>query len=263
MFLDKIKNYTSYFIILAKSKKAVLKGLQDWQKSLKNPTAYYLDAFRFFYFYLPRQIVDHKNYFNKESRGFGEKALHSMWYLLYNKYKFENFLEIGVYRGQVISLLSLLAKIKNNEIAIHGISPFDNIGDTVSNYIKINYMNDVIENFNYFSLSAPALTKAYSTDDKAIDIICSRMWDCIYIDGSHDYDIAKKDWEICSIQVKVGGLIVLDDSSLYTDYRPPFFSFKGHPGPSKVAEEISSNSSGNNFKEVLRVGHNRVFERVN
>ena len=52
---------------------------------------------------------------------------------------------------------------------------------------------------------------------------------------------------------------MLDDASLYANYKAPFFAFKGHPGPSKVAEEIKENP---HFKEVLRVGHNRVFEKI-
>jgi len=38
--------------------------------------------------------------------------------------------------------------------------------------------------------------------------------------------------------------------------RLPFHSFKGHPGPSQVADEV-----GPDFVEVLRVGHNRAFMR--
>lgn len=182
-----------------------------------------------------------------------------MWFILYNNYKFKNFIEIGVYRGQTISLISLIGKLSGSAIDVYGISPFNNAGDAVSIYIEqLDYLQDVHKNFKVFGLEAPLLTKAYSTDKEATDVLNSCIWDCIYIDGSHNYEIAKKDWEICSRQIKVGGIIVMDDSALYTDFNPPFFAFKGHPGPSKVADEIDSNS----FKEVLQVGHNRVFERI-
>jgi hypothetical protein len=44
---------------------------------------------------------------------------------------------------------------------------------------------------------------------------------------------------------------------LSTLYRPPSFATSGHPGPSRIADEIDRN----NFREILQVGHNRVFQR--
>lgn len=257
--MTRFRNFLFYLKILLVRKKIVTRNITNWDYSLKEPTQYYLDAFRFYYLCLPRQLTSHKNYFSKSSRGFGEKAFHSMWYLLYNRYHFQNFVEIGVYRGQTISLVSLISKLSNSTLEVHGISPFSNAGDASSTYIEMDYLNDVYKNFETFSLKTPSLTKAYSTDKKATDVLTSRIWDCIYIDGSHDYEIAKTDWEVCSRQIKVGGIIVLDDSALYTNFTPPFFAFKGHEGPSKVAAEISDFS----FKEVLQVGHNRVFEKIN
>lgn len=182
-----------------------------------------------------------------------------MWYLLYEKYRFNNFLEIGVYRGQTISLVGLLAKLKKAEVMVYEISPFNDAGDNVSKYVEINYEMDVLNNFNHFSIKPPMLIKALSTEKPAIDAISSRYWDCIYIDGSHEYEIAKEGWLNCSKQVRLGGIIVLDDASLYTNYVAPFFAFNGHPEPSKVAGEIKDDF---HFKEILRVGHNRVFEKI-
>ena len=259
MLIKVSKNTIGYIKILLKSPKAVFNNLTNWSNSLIDPTNYYLDAFRYFYFRLPFKLRAHKNYFNKNARGFGEKAFHSMWYLLYRKYQFINFLEIGVYRGQTISLVALIAKLTNHKINVYGISPFDSSGDAMSAYIQIDYLKDVLLNFEKFLLPSPNLTKAYSTDELAKKVIRSTVWDCIYIDGSHDYEVAKQDWLICSAHIKVGGIIVMDDASLFTTFNPPFFAFKGHPGPSKVAGEIDADK---NFKEILRVGHNRVFEKI-
>src|SRR6266480_6719652 len=57
-----------------------------------------------FHHFLPQVFVNHRHYFEQESRGFGEAAFHSMWYVLFEKFKPENALEIGVYRGQTITL---------------------------------------------------------------------------------------------------------------------------------------------------------------
>lgn len=249
----------SYLKIFLNPSSNLITNCKVWFNSLINPDKFYLDAFRFFYYRLPKAIRKHKFYFTSNSRGFGEKAFHSMWYLLYKEFNFKNFLEIGIYRGQTISLIALLGKLKNKEIDVYGISPFNNAGDKVSKYLTIDYEMDVIKNFDHFSLKHPILVKAFSTDELATEIIESKLWDCIYIDGSHDYEIAKKDWINCSKNIKIGGIVVLDDASLYTIYNPPFFAFKGHPGPSKVAEEIKDDTS---FEEILRIGHNRVFKRI-
>jgi predicted O-methyltransferase YrrM len=171
----------------------------------------------------------------------------------------KTFLEIGVYRGQVLSLVSLLQGILQINGTVTGISPFLPAGDSVSRYRSdVDYREDTIKNFQYFKLPDPDLIKALSTDKSAFDKIRSGKWDMIYIDGNHDYEVAKQDWEICAQNLNRGGIIVLDDSALNTEYRPPAFATGGHPGPSQLAQEVDSSR----FNEILRVGHNRVFQRI-
>ncbi|MFM6912230.1 MAG: hypothetical protein ACKPKW_24320, partial [Dolichospermum sp.] len=91
-----------------------------------------------------------------------------------------------VYRGQVISLWTLISKYINYSCHVYGISPFSSAADEVSHYASgINYYDDVLKNFNYFQLPLPNLVKSFSTDSLALDTISSREWDLIYIDGSH------------------------------------------------------------------------------
>ncbi len=70
------------------------------------------------------------------------------------------------------------------------------------------------------------------------------------------YEVARQDFENASQGAKPGGLIVLDDSALSTSFRPPEFATGGHPGPSRLAQEIKAKAG---FEEILQVGHNRVF----
>jgi hypothetical protein len=122
----------------------------------------------------------------------------------------------------------------------------------------VDYYGDTLKNFEHFSLPAPALLKAFSSDKVSIELIASRNWSCIYIDGNHDYEIARQDWELCSAHLHPGGLLVLDDSGLDTRYQPPVFATAGHPGPSRLAQEIDRER----FPEILQVGHNRVFQKA-
>src|SRR5581483_5249022 len=122
----------------------------------------------------------------------------------------------------------------------------------------LDYLEDTRAHFRHFSLPQPELLKAFSTDPKAVALIKSRSWDLIYIDGNHDYEVVCKDWAVCSASVKPGGVIVLDDAGLTSAYRPPLFATGGHPGPSRLAEEIDRNQ----FREIIQVGHNRAFQRI-
>jgi hypothetical protein len=204
----------------------------------------------------PDKLQQHRAYFKQDSRGFGEDAFHAMWFLLMREYHPLNCLEIGVYRGQVISLWAMIAKELNIPCNIHGISPFTPAGDQVSVYLKnIDYQNDTLMHHHHFGLKEPLLLKAFSNDPVAQDYIGAQQWNLIYIDGSHDYEVALADYTICRDHLADGGLLVIDDSSLYTDFQPPLFSFAGHPGPSNIVQELA-------MKELVflgGVGHNNVF----
>jgi hypothetical protein len=230
-----------------------------WKDSLTNPTGFYFDCVQFFHSGLENRLRDHRFYFSANGRGFGEDAFHVLWWMLLQELRPKTFLEIGVYRGQVLSHVSLLNQILKTEGSVTGISPFLPAGDAVSRYRSdIDYLEDTLKNFRHFGLPQPELIKAFSTELKAINKIQSQSWDAIYIDGNHDYEVAKQDWEICAQNLNPGGIIVLDDSALNTEYRPPAFATGGHPGPSQLAQEVDSSR----FNEILRVGHNRVFQRI-
>lgn len=207
----------------------------------------------------PHWLRKHREYFKIDQRGFGEDAFHAMWYFIFREFSPEIALEIGVYRGQVISLWALLARKMGIVTEIHGISPFSTVGDEVSRYLNgIDYYEDVLLNFNKFDLAPAHLYKGYSTDEAMINIIKSRAWDLVYIDGNHNYEIAIQDFLNCWDSVRINGLIILDDSSLFTKYNPPIYSSAGHPGPSKIANELDPKD----FMEIMSVGHNRVFQKL-
>ena len=207
----------------------------------------------------PQIIRTHRNYFKKDQRGFGEDAFHAAWWLLISKFRPCCMLEIGVYRGQVISLWALIGQLLGYSIDIHGISPFSSLGDSVSVYVKdLDYMGDILETFNYWKLPPPVLVKSISTDSEAVAHIRSKQWDMIYIDGSHEFEIVLKDYKLCLENLRIGGILILDDASLNTDYKPPSFSFTGHPGPSRVAREYADKE----MEFLGAVGHNNVFQKV-
>jgi len=231
----------------------------QWSHSLEDPTEFYTRCLHYFHTRLPDSLREHRFYFESHRRGFGEKAFHVMWFLLFREFQPESFLEIGVYRGQTLSLAAALSRHFKINCLVQGVSPFSSAGDSISKYRRnVDYYEDTLKNFAHFSLPLPALLKAFSTDEAVKKLVASRKWSFVYIDGNHDYEIARQDWELCAAQLQPGGIIILDDSGLTTKYVPPIFATGGHPGPSRLAREIDRTR----FREILQVGHNRVFQKI-
>jgi cephalosporin hydroxylase len=207
----------------------------------------------------PPELRRHRQYFQTNGRGFGEDAFHAMWFTLLREFQPKECLEIGVYRGQVITLWQLIARNLGFPCEVHGISPFTPAGDQVSVYMGgIDYLEDTLANHRHFGLPEPTLLRAFSTDPVAMEHIRSRRWNLIYIDGNHDYEVALADYETCRENLADGGLLVMDDSSLDTDYRPLRFSTAGHPGPTRVVKERTMKE----LRFLGGVGHNNVFVKT-
>ncbi len=225
-------------------------------KFYKNRNEIYMYFHHYFHHKLPIEVKNHREYILKNQKGFGEDAFHAMWYKLMQEFKPKNLLEIGVYRGQVVSNWTLIAKLLNQQVAISGISPFSSFGDSVSEYLKnLDYYKDVQETFEELDLDKPTFIKSFSSDEKAVEHIKSKKWGMIYIDGGHDYEDVLFDYKLCLENLSDNGIIVIDDASLYTDYEPVSFAFKGHLGPSLIAREYAD-------KEMIflgAVGHNSVY----
>ena len=215
---------------------------------------YVYDFFTAKYYLLPRVIRVHRKYFSRKSRGFGEDAFHAAWEYIFRTYHLSNCLEIGVYRGQTISLWALLSRLQKRQVSIVGISPLSSAGDSVSNYLEVDYKEDILRNFKKFSLSGPTLIKEYSQSLEAKKSIESGNWDLIYIDGSHEFEVCLSDLLSAEKGLKSGGILVVDDSSLYSDFSR---SFKGHPGPSKAVTEFLPST----FMKILSVGHNNFYRK--
>lgn len=230
----------------------------EWAESLRDPTAFYARCFRRFHRGLDPALRAHREYFTREGRGFGEDVFHVLWQTLYGEIRPANFLEIGVFRGQTLSLVALLARRAGARCEVFGISPFDGAGDSACDYPRdLDYQADIRASFARFELDPPHLERAYSTDPAARALVQSRAWDLVYIDGNHDDPVVRADWELCAANVRVGGLIVMDDAGACTGFRPPIFATGGFPDVSRFVGEIDAER----FPLVLQVGHNLAFER--
>lgn len=202
------------------------------------------------------EVREHRIYYKRNRRSFGEDAFHAMWFALLREFRPMQCLEIGVYRGQVVSLWTLIARNLNFQCNVNGISPFTPAGDEVSTYIdNIDYLADTLSHYRHFGLREPDLIRGFSSDSEAVTHIRSRRWDLIYIDGNHDYEAVLADYKVCRDNLSDGGLLVMDDSSLFTEFQPPRFSFAGHLGPSRVVQEWAMKE----LRFLGGIGHNNIF----
>jgi hypothetical protein len=136
------------------------KNLSDWSRSLRDPTSYYIDCFRFFHRCAPQFLHDNRAYFSRRNRGFGEDSFHTMWWLLFRQFSIAKFLEIGVYRGQTLSLAALLQRSHGIKGEVVGISPFQRAPDSVSKYREdLDYLADTRRNFAHFDLAEALLVR--------------------------------------------------------------------------------------------------------
>jgi len=129
-----------------------------------------------------------------------------MWYLLFSQFRPVNCLEIGVYRGQTITLWQMVARRLGYQARIAGVSPFSSAGDSVSQYSEnVDYLTDTKLNHDNFGLAYPEFCVEYSNSETARQFIGSTQWNLICVDGSHDYDIVCQDWDISLRNLAPGG----------------------------------------------------------
>jgi hypothetical protein len=186
-------------------------------------------------------LVEHRRYVQQNNLGYGEDPFHVIWReIIKNSPNNFKFLEIGVYKGQVLSLIKLLSK-----------------------YDNVNYINTIQKLFNQFNLELniddDLIQGSSIEDDIKIKIKSHGTFDIIYIDGCHDYDCVVSDIKLMKEITKIGSYIVMDDASCNKNIERKD-AHKGHQEVCKaISDEIESTDM---FEEIICVGHNRVFKRI-
>lgn len=225
-------------------------------------------------------LKEHRDFVERHSWGFGDRAFHYMWYLvlrdLVDRFGTVKALEIGVYKGQVLSLWALLARELGIELEITGVSPFEGnlrnmsvferklrrLVDTEYRtslrdgnlYPEDDYIAKVREIFTRFGLDADEcrLVKGYSTDPVVVATLESERYSLIYVDGDHSYDGAASDIRNYAPLIAAGGYLVMDDASCFI---PGETFWKGRESVSRACELIVPLG----FDNVLNVGHDRIY----
>lgn len=220
--------------------------------------------------YLTNQISElksHRDWVVLNEWGYGNRSFHWMWNLIISTLKDDfKFLEIGVFKGQIISLISYLNYLYKKDGQIFGITPLNTTGDKYATHPDINYEEAIQRIYAQFNLSGNDLNiiEGLSTDKTSIDIAeqCG-PYDVVYIDGGHDYETVINDINTYSKMISVKGFLIMDDAS--NDLKIPNglirLDWKGLPDVTKAVNDTLDTDV--NFKLLFAVGHNKIYQRIN
>lgn len=196
------------------------------------------------------KLKAYRDWIESKIFGFGERSFIWMWKLICQELpKDFSFLEIGVFRGQILGAVRMLAP----KAKITGITPLTSEGG----HWESDYAADIKLLHDTFKLKQPEIIKGLSTDESIIAEAGKQLYDVIYIDGGHSYPVAHSDIFRYSSFVKVGGYLVIDDCA--HKYNLPEGYFKGIDDVSKAVDELLPNAY---YEELFNVVHNRVFRRI-
>lgn len=227
-------------------------------------------------------LKKHRDFVEQNDWGFGDRAFHYMWMLILLDAARNSApvraLEIGVYKGQVISLWALIGREMRFDIAITGISPFRGNTRPTSPvirrlrgwfdprfkdelragnlYVEDDYLARVAQIFSTFELPIERcrLIRGLSSDPEVVAPLQEERFDVIYIDGDHSFEGVRSDIRLYAPLVREQGYLVMDDASFFL---PGTLEYKGRESVSKACEEIPVLG----FTNVLNIGHDRIYRK--
>ena len=227
-------------------------------------------------------LARHRAHVERHQLGYGDPAFHAMWLNLLEaahlRFGHVEALEIGVFKGQVISLWALLARHHAWDLRIHAVSPLagkpmppQGLWRSLRYRLSSHFREQVaVGNFhpeeNYaellhahfaahdLSFDAVRLVRGYSTDPAVLAALAQDRFHLVYIDGDHTYAGALADIENFAPKVVPGGWLVMDDAA----YHHPGTTFwKGFEPVARATLRLPELG----FVNVINIGHNCVFQR--
>ena len=228
-------------------------------------------------------LAAHRQHVEQNKLGFGDPAFHAMWASLLQaaaqRFGSVRALEIGVFKGQVISLWSLLARELALTVEVSALGPLAGQPRPRATFLsKLRYhlsarFREQIDNANFYAdEDYPAIIRAhfahhgldfnqvkvhrgFSTDPQILAALAAEKFHLIYVDGDHSYEGALHDFKTFAAKIPLGGWLVADDAG---GDLPGTTFWKGHEAVTRAVQIMPSLG----FKNVLNVGHNRIFERT-
>jgi hypothetical protein len=201
------------------------------------------------------KLKEHRTWVKENFFGFGEDSFHWLHKLIVDEMpKDFSFMEIGVFRGQILSLYKLLANIQGKNVKRYGVTPLDNSGGVWDS----DYAKDLQTIHNKFKLDKDfVIYKGSSVNPEIIQQATKNQVNVLFIDGSHEYEDVVSDLKHYVSLVKSGGFLVIDDAC--NDMKQPFGFFQGINSVTDAVLEWEKSQS--DFEFIFNVVHNRVYKR--
>lgn len=203
------------------------------------------------------ELKELRDYVEQNIFGFGERSFYHMWSLIIDEMPQRfSFLEIGVFRGQVTCLIKLLAKLKGKTCEVVGITPLD----STDGHWESDYAKDIQRIHDDFNVDQPTIVKGLSTDMEVYKQVRGRMFDLVYIDGGHTYEVVYAD--LRNYAPLASKYLVVDDCA--NKMKIPNGMFAGIEPVSRAVDEYLPPFTANAmFEYYFNVVHNRIWARIN
>jgi hypothetical protein len=204
-------------------------------------------------------LKSYRDWIEANAFGFGERCFLWMWKRIVDEMPDEfTFLEIGVFRGQILAIVEYLAISSGKFVERYGITPLD----SSDGHWESDYLSDIMQLHEQFKIHEHfVLLKGSSTEPRIIELARSKPeLNILYIDGGHAYDVVRSDIEHYAPMVKPGGYLVIDDCNNRLDM--PDGYFRGIESVSKAVDEVFPPFTKNEDWEYIgSVVHNRILRR--
>lgn len=208
----------------------------------------------------------HRDWVEENHWGLGERSFGWLWRLVVDQTPAVfKFLEVGVHRGQITSLIGMLADRARKPATIVGVSPFDGTQMGLSGDFKADaeFAWKVWVRPNH--LATMSLVTGSSADPKVqAELAAAGPYDVVYIDGDHTYDAVKVDLAFAAKNLADGGILAVDDSGCR--YSMPWGYFAGIEEVSRATDELLPASGegvalGCRWEWLANVMHLRVWRK--
>ena len=203
------------------------------------------------------ELNEHRTWVRERVFGMGEDSFHWFWKLMVDEMPADfSFLECGVHKAQVVSLIRLLASRLRKPANIYGITPMNGAG---TGWTEDDYEGDIKKIHQQFELPMPKLLKGYSQEKLAVQwAAVISPFDVVYLDGDHTFDGVTADLTNYAPMVKSGGYLVMDDCAC--DTHQPWGFFQGIQEVQDAFDEYMK-VHGDNWGFMFNVVHLRVMRR--
>lgn len=202
------------------------------------------------------QLKAYRDWIEQNAFGFGERCFLWMWKELVDKMPNEfSFLEVGVFRGQILGLIGMLAERTGKKVTRYGVTPLD----SSDGHWESDYKKDIEHLHDTFKIKKDYKIIPYdSTSPKALKQVKGLEIDLLYIDGGHTYEVVKQDLNNYLPLAKQ--YLVIDDCN--NKIEMPWGYFRGIESVSNAVDELLPPFTENpDFTFVQNVVHNRILKR--